>query len=73
VLDAALTIDPEAHVACESAVKNSICMVFGEISTTAELSIEQIARKAIKEVGYDSVDIGTRELIQVWTTKPLLL
>jgi S-adenosylmethionine synthetase len=39
VLDACLTVDPESHVACESAVKNSICMVFGEISTKADISI----------------------------------
>ena len=45
-------------VACETAVKNSICMVFGEISTSADLNIEQIVRQAIKEVGYDSVDVG---------------
>jgi S-adenosylmethionine synthetase len=41
-------MDPEAKVACETAVKNSICMVFGEITTKGELNIEQIARKAIK-------------------------
>ena len=45
-------------VACETAVKNSICMVFGEISTKAEPNVEQVVRQAIKEVGYDSVDIG---------------
>jgi S-adenosylmethionine synthetase len=45
-------------VACETAVKNSICMVFGEISSTAEPNIELITRQAIKEVGYDSLDIG---------------
>ena len=50
-------------MACETAVKNSICMVFGEISTTAEVSFEQIARKAIKEVGYDSVDVGKGEYL----------
>jgi S-adenosylmethionine synthetase len=33
-------------------------MVFGEISTSAEINIEQIARHAIKEVGYDHLDIG---------------
>lgn len=33
-------------------------MVFGEISVNGEISFEQIARHAIKEVGYDSVDVG---------------
>jgi len=58
VLDACLTADPEAKVACESAVKNSLCMIFGEISTKAEIQFEQIVRKAVKDVGYESVDIG---------------
>jgi S-adenosylmethionine synthetase len=53
-----LSIDPNAKVACESAVKNSLCMVFGEISVNGDVSFEQIARHAIKEVGYDSVDVG---------------
>lgn len=54
VLDACLTKDPNAKVACESAVKNSICMVFGEITVNGEVNFEQIARQAIKEIGYDS-------------------
>jgi len=33
-------------------------MVFGEISTSADINFEQIARQAIKEVGYNSADIG---------------
>lgn len=48
VLDACLDKDPNSKVACESAVKNSLCMVFGEISTTADVNFEQIARTAIK-------------------------
>jgi S-adenosylmethionine synthetase len=43
-----LALDPEAKVACETAVKNSLCMVFGEITTSAEINIEQVARQAIK-------------------------
>jgi S-adenosylmethionine synthetase len=59
VLDACLSVDPEAKVACESAVKNSLCMIFGEISTKADVQFEQIVRKAIKDVGYENVDVGT--------------
>lgn len=33
-------------------------MVFGEISTNGDVNFEQVARQAIKEVGYDSNDIG---------------
>lgn len=59
VLDACLKEDPEAKVACESAVKNSLCMIFGEISTKADVHLEDVVRKAIKEVGYESVEVGT--------------
>ncbi len=58
VLDACLAADPEAKVACQSAVKNSLCMVFGEISTSAQINIEQVARQAIKEIGYTDVSVG---------------
>jgi S-adenosylmethionine synthetase len=58
VLDACLEQDPYAKVACESAVKNTICMVFGEITTSGTINIEQIARQAIKEVGYDDMKKG---------------
>lgn len=58
VLDACLAKDPNAKVACESAVKNSICMVFGEITVNGEVNFEQIARQAIKEIGYDSNEVG---------------
>jgi S-adenosylmethionine synthetase len=58
VLDACLAQDPEAKVACETSVKNSLCMVFGEITTTAEVNIEHIARHAIKEIGYTDVAVG---------------
>lgn len=58
VLDACLTQDPNSRVACETAVKNSLCMVFGEISTEAEINIELVARQAIKEVGYTSTEVG---------------
>lgn len=58
VLDACLTQDPESKVACETSVKNTLCMVFGEITSKAHLQIEQIARQAIKEVGYDDIAKG---------------
>lgn len=58
VLDACLEQDPESYVACETAVKNTLCMVFGEITTKAKISYEQIVRQAIKEVGYDDIAKG---------------
>ena len=44
ILDACLEKDPNSYVACESAVKNNICMVFGEINTKANIIFEQIVR-----------------------------
>lgn len=59
VLDACLTQDPEAKVACESACKNTLVMVFGEITTSnPNIVYEHIVRQAIKEVGYDSIEKG---------------
>jgi S-adenosylmethionine synthetase len=56
VLDACLTEDPKCKVACESASKDNMVMVFGEITTSAKLNYDQIVRKAVKGIGYDSFD-----------------
>lgn len=58
VLDACLEVDPESKVACESACKSNMIMVFGEITSKAQLSYEKIAREAIKSAGYDSLEKG---------------
>lgn len=58
IVDACLTVDPNAKLGCETAVKNNLCMVFGEITTSAEVTFEQLVRKAIKDVGYDSLEVG---------------
>lgn len=58
VLDACLQQDPDSKVACETAAKSNMVMVFGEISSRAEVNYEQIVREAIKNVGYDSVEKG---------------
>jgi len=54
VLDACLREDPKSKVACESASKDNMVMVFGEITTQAKLDYDTIVRKAIKGIGYDS-------------------
>merc|ERR1712196_333773 len=43
-------------VACESASKDNMVMVFGEITTSAKLNYDQIVRKAVKGIGYDSFE-----------------
>ncbi len=54
ILDACLAQDPNAKVACESAVKNSMCMIFGEITVNGDVNFESVVRRAIKEIGYES-------------------
>merc|ERR1712023_334588 len=54
VLDACLVSDPKCKVACESASKDNMVMVFGEITTSAKLDYDAIVRKAVKGIGYTS-------------------
>ena len=58
VLDACLAIDPLSKVACETATKTGMIMVFGEITTKAHLDFQKIVRDAIKDIGYDDSSKG---------------
>ncbi len=58
VLDAILMEDPQARVACETVFKTGLCMLAGEINTTAKPDYEQIMRKTICDIGYDHSDKG---------------
>ncbi len=58
ILDACLEQDPLSRVACESVTKTGFVMLLGEITTNAQLNYDQIARDAIKEIGYDNTDKG---------------
>ena len=42
-----------ARVACETATKTCIVMIFGEITTSASINYEQVIRDALKDIGYD--------------------
>ena len=54
VLDAMLAQDPASRVACESFATTGVVNVMGEITTTANVDIEKIARGVICDIGYDS-------------------
>src|SRR3954466_768830 len=56
VLDACLAQDPHSRVACETYAKSNLVVVGGEITTSARLDFSQIARDAIREIGYTHED-----------------
>jgi S-adenosylmethionine synthetase len=58
ILDAMLAQDPNSRVACETLVTTGLAMVAGEITTTAEVSIPDVVRQTIKEIGYTDPHIG---------------
>ena len=58
ILDAILKEDSEARVACETLVKTGMVLVAGEVRTNAWVDIEDIARGVIRDIGYNSSDMG---------------
>ena len=58
VLDALLAQDPMARVACETCVTTGLVQVMGEITTSAYVAIDDIARKVIREIGYVDAGLG---------------
>lgn len=56
VLDACLAADPLSKVACETATKDNMVMVFGEISTSAQLDYDSIIRAQVREIGFTSYE-----------------
>jgi S-adenosylmethionine synthetase len=58
VLDSILKEDPDARVACETAVTTGLVLVMGEISTSCYVDIQQVVRDTVKEIGYDRAKYG---------------
>ena len=58
VLDAIFEQDPKARVACETMVNTGMIVLSGEITTSASIDYQEAARNAVKEIGYDSSEMG---------------
>ena len=58
ILDALLEQDKGARVACETLVKTGMVLLAGEITSSATIDYEEVTRSTIREIGYDSSDMG---------------
>ncbi|MFN5538631.1 MAG: methionine adenosyltransferase [Candidatus Melainabacteria bacterium] len=58
ILDAILSQDPEARVACETLASTGLVVISGEITTSAQVNYSEIARKTIAEIGYTDPSLG---------------
>lgn len=58
ILDAILAQDPQARVACETAVNTGLVLVFGEVTTSAYVDIQKIVRNTVREIGYRDGKFG---------------
>jgi S-adenosylmethionine synthetase len=58
VLDACLEQDSMSRVACETATKTGIIILLGEITTQAYVNFDELVRRIVKEIGYDSSEKG---------------
>lgn len=58
VLDAMLTQDPKSRVACETLITTGLIVVAGEVTTAANVNVNEIARETVRKIGYDHSDKG---------------
>ena len=58
VLDAIFAEDPNARVACETALSPGLVLIMGEVTTTAKVDVSSIAREVIRDIGYTDASFG---------------
>lgn len=58
ILDEILRQDPRARVACETLIKTGAAIIAGEITTSAWVDLEDVVRKTITDIGYNSSEVG---------------
>lgn len=58
VLDEVMRQDPKGRVACETLVTTGLVVVAGEITTSAHVNYDEIARETVRQVGYDNAQYG---------------
>jgi len=58
VLDEVMRQDPKGRVACETLVTTGLVVVAGEITTSAHVNYDEIARETVRQVGYDNAEYG---------------
>ena len=58
ILDAVLAQDPNSFVACECYATTNLLIIGGEITTTAKVNYEEVARSVIRDIGYDDDESG---------------
>lgn len=58
ILDKLLSLDPQARVACETAVTTGLVFVFGEVTTSAYVNIQEVVRETVTEIGYTRGKFG---------------
>jgi len=58
ILDAMLAQDPKSRVACETLITTGLVVVAGEVTTGANINIQDVVREKIREIGYDHSDKG---------------
>ncbi|MEK7829471.1 MAG: S-adenosylmethionine synthetase N-terminal domain-containing protein, partial [Acidobacteriota bacterium] len=58
ILDAVLAEDPTGRVACETLATTGMIVISGEITTTARVDYQKVARETVRQIGYDRAKYG---------------